>query len=107
MSGFRSPWLDETSETMENRTDETDKSPSVSSVSAKSPRSGEPMTAAASCSRGARPIALPESQALGRCIRCQSDEEFMDTLARLAIRRTRTRKAVEARIARSQMEAEA
>jgi hypothetical protein len=44
------------------------------------------------------PLRLPESQALGRCIRCQSEGAFVDTLAWLAIRRERTARAVRARI---------
>jgi hypothetical protein len=56
------------------------------------------------CSECGRPLCLPESQALGRCIRCQSDGEFMDTLARLAIRRERTAQAVAARIDQLRME---
>jgi TubC N-terminal docking domain len=44
------------------------------------------------------PLHLPESQALGRCIRCQSEAEFVDTLARIKIHHERTKRAVAARV---------
>jgi hypothetical protein len=51
------------------------------------------------CSECKWGLRLSESQALGRCIRCQSEAESADTLVRLAIGRERTHRAVEARIA--------
>lgn len=50
------------------------------------------------CSECGRRLCLPESQAIGRCIRCQSEAEFVDTLARINIRRARTARAVAARV---------
>jgi DnaJ-class molecular chaperone len=50
------------------------------------------------CSECKWGLRLSESQALGRCIRCQSEGAFVDTLAWLAIRRERTARAVRARI---------
>ncbi len=44
------------------------------------------------------PLHLPESKAIGRCIRCQSEEQFVDTLAKMRIRRERTARAVDARV---------
>ena len=43
------------------------------------------------------PLYLTESKALGRCLRCQTEAEFIDTLTRLHIRRERTQAAVTAR----------
>ncbi len=53
---------------------------------------------AATCSKCGRRLYLPESQAIGRCIRCQSEAEFVDTLARIKIHHERTRRAVAARV---------
>jgi hypothetical protein len=43
------------------------------------------------------PLYLTESKALGRCVRCQTKAQFIDTLTRLRIRRERTQAAVTAR----------
>jgi hypothetical protein len=53
-----------------------------------------------SCSECGRRLYLPESQAIGRCIRagCQSEAEFVDTLARIKIHHERTQRAVAARV---------
>ncbi len=60
----------------------------------------EPQAAKASdtCSACGRRLSLPESQAIGRCLRCQSESEFVDTLARLKIHHERTKRAVAARV---------
>lgn len=57
------------------------------------------------CTRCGRPLVLPESQALGKCVRCMSDAEWTDTLARMALRRERTKQAVERRKAELRKEA--
>ena len=49
------------------------------------------------------PLTLPESQALGRCMRCQSEAEFVETLAQLRLRRERTHAAVTARVEQLRM----
>ena len=48
------------------------------------------------CSCGRR-LALAESKEVGKCARCQSEAEFIGTLARMRIRRERTRQVVAAR----------
>lgn len=50
------------------------------------------------CAGCGGPLTLPESQALGRCCRCMSEAEWIDTLASLRLRRERTRQAVAARL---------
>ena len=48
------------------------------------------------CSCGRR-LTLAESKEIGKCTRCQSEAEFIGTLARMRIRRERTRQVVAAR----------
>jgi hypothetical protein len=55
------------------------------------------------CACGRR-LALPESKTIGRCIRCQSEAEFVETLARLRAYRDRTRAAVTARLKQLRMD---
>ena len=76
MSEFRSRWLQTQPETLNDRT-------------AKSPGSRP------ACEH---PLHLPESRAIRRCIRCQSEAEFVDTLARIKMHHERTRRAVAARV---------
>jgi hypothetical protein len=58
-----------------------------------------------SCPCG-RCLLLSESQAVGRCMRCQSDEEFETSLVSLAARRDQTRQPVKARVEELRMEKE-
>ena len=50
------------------------------------------------------PLHLAESKAIGRCICCQSEAEFVDTLARLRLRRERTRADVTVRVKQLRMD---
>ena len=50
------------------------------------------------------PLHLAESKAIGRCICCQSEAEFVDTLARLRLRRERPRADVTARVKQLRMD---
>ncbi|CCF85583.1 hypothetical protein NITHO_5160027 [Nitrolancea hollandica Lb] len=80
MSEFHSQWLEAQSETPEDRTDKSPDAPT--------------------CSECGRRLYLPASQILGRCIRagCQSEAEFVDSLARLKMHHERTKRAVAARV---------
>lgn len=46
------------------------------------------------CERCSRPLLLPETRMIGRCVRCLTEAEWIDTLARMALRRERTKRAV-------------
>jgi hypothetical protein len=50
------------------------------------------------------PLYLAESKAIGRCIRCQSEAEFVDTLARLRLGRELRAHAVTVRAEQLRMD---
>jgi hypothetical protein len=50
------------------------------------------------------PLRLAESQAIGRCICCQSEAEFVEALGRVRSRRRRSRAAVTARVKQLRMD---
>ncbi len=71
----------------------------IAAVAGKAPaQERENVQTPTTCSECGRRLCLHESQALGRCIRCQSEPEFVETLARINIRRARTTRAVAARV---------
>lgn len=49
------------------------------------------------CERCGDPLRLPESVQLGVCCHCMTEGEWIDTLARMALRREATKRAVERR----------
>ena len=57
------------------------------------------------CERCGGPLRLPESVQLGVCCRCMTEAEWIDTLARMALRREATKRAVERRKAELRKEA--
>lgn len=57
------------------------------------------------CERCGEPLRLPESVQLGVCCRCMTEAEWIDTLARMALRREATKWAVERRKAELRKEA--
>lgn len=91
MTEFVSRWLTNHVQPSCEEPDDTDKSPSVSAVSAFADHAQNEFTACLNCGNS---LVLVESRQLGRCFGCQSDEEIVVTLARMAIRRERTKRAV-------------
>jgi len=56
------------------------------------------------CEQCGKDLVLPESQILGRCFGCQTEDEHVTTLASMALRRERTKRAVQG--AKAKMEQE-
>lgn len=103
MTEFRRRWGGQNpADTMKNTTDKTDKRPFVSSVRSFSEGSASDSP---TCERCGGPLRLPESVQLGVCCRCMTEAEWVDTLARMVLRREATKRAVERRKAELRKEA--
>lgn len=101
MPEFQSRWLSEKPrETVKYSFHKTNRRAFEGSVE----RIAEGAEQFSACSHCGRPLRLPESQALRLCGGCQSEAQWIDSLARMALRRERTNAAVAARLQQLRMD---